>query len=144
MLFPEKMAEVSIIVHRNDLEDLLSVLHESGILQITDYSDSAYTSHDHIERQPQPVKRTEVLSELILESSKLLEILKKAEKEPESMYKALTTYTPPELTEIEPLSIAEVISRTKKSLRRLEFISQLDTEKASLIADINNMKQQNK
>ncbi|UCH88675.1 MAG: V-type ATP synthase subunit I [Thermoplasmata archaeon] len=142
MLFPEKMVEVSIIVHKQYFDSLLMELHETGWLEIFDYKQSKTVESKNISGVEVPIKRAEMLADIILNANRLRDILKKMEFVPPTLYQSLKARKVPSARPIAPKPISDIIADARKTIRELDYIFKLDSELSSLTTQKNHLKLQ--
>jgi V/A-type H+-transporting ATPase subunit I len=133
------MYEVSILVHKNYFEDLIDSLQESGILEIFDYSDSKSIDSRKIDSVEPPSKRMDVLSEQIMNTNRLIDILENTLEEPKTFMDSLRARTQITRTEVSHRTQSDLIADAKKTLKELYYINDLDNELSSSQNAVNNL-----
>ncbi|UCE37200.1 MAG: V-type ATP synthase subunit I [Thermoplasmata archaeon] len=123
MLYPERMKEVSIIVHDDYVERLVDGLHESGLIEIVDVGKSG-RDFAKLLSQSKAHKIASQCGDLELQLNKLIEVLEKAEEGGEiglgeTIKEFLSPGLPPKYT-VKPKSIHEVIKNAQELLFALE------------------------
>ena len=80
MLYPEKMKEVSIIVHDDHVDDLVKGLHESGLIETIDVGKSGRNFVDMLSQSRAP-KIASKCADLEMQLNKLIEIMDRAKED---------------------------------------------------------------
>ncbi len=123
MLYPEKMKEISIIVHDDHVDGLVKNLHESGLIETIDVSKSGRDFVDMLSQSRAP-KIAAKCADLEMQLNKLLEILEKA-KDPgpitmgETIRGFLSPALPPKY-KIKPRSVFEAQESASALIFKLE------------------------
>lgn len=123
MLYPEKMKEVSIIVHDDYVDGLVKGLHESGLIETFDVGKSGRDFVDMLSQSRAPKIATKC-ADLEMQLNKLLEILERA-KDPgpvtmgETIRDFLSPVLPPKF-KIKPRSVIEAQESASELIFKLE------------------------
>jgi len=132
------MKKTSLIVHQNYVEDVITTLHNTGMMEIIDISKEEPETLETIEKASMdPEAATCTTYELRI--SRVIDILKKARSKPRGI-KALLHPQLPEIKTIEEGSLEEIYSYTegvlseieKKILNHEQRLNELDEQKEQI------------
>lgn len=123
MLYPERMKEVSIIVHDDHLEGLVRVLHESGLIEIIDVNKSGRSFVDALSpSKTHPLAHKS--ADLEMQLNKLIELLQMArERRAPSMKQDIKGFLSPSLRvkyKIRERGVSQVQEDAEKRIFELE------------------------
>ena len=117
MLYPERMKEISIIVHDDQVEGLVEGLHETGLIEIVDVNKSGRNFVD-ILSQSKAHETASKCADLEMQLNKLIEILGRATDAPAGglgqTVKGFLSPSPPPKYEVKPRSFFEVQEHAEK------------------------------
>ena len=123
MLYPEKMKEVSIIVHDDYVENLVEGLHESGLIETIDVSKSGRNFVDMLSQSRVP-KIASKCADLEIQLNKLIEILSRAKDDgPATLRETIKGFLSPQVPsryKIKPRDILDVQDKASELLFKLE------------------------
>ncbi len=123
MLYPEKMKEVSIIVHDDHVDDLVKGLHESGLIETIDVGKSGRNFVDMLSQSRAP-KIASKCADLEMQLNKLIEIMDRAKEDgPGTLGETLRAFLSPPLPpiyKIKPRSVHEAQKIASDLIFRLE------------------------
>jgi vacuolar-type H+-ATPase subunit I/STV1 len=123
LLYPEKMKEVSIIVHDNYVEGLVEGLHESGLIETIDVSKSGRNFVDLLSQSKAPQIASKC-ADLEMQLNKLIEILERAKDTgPGTLRENMSDFLSPPLPpryKIKPRGILEAQDNAQDMVFRLE------------------------
>ncbi len=123
MLYPERMKEVSIIVHDDYVESLVYGLHESGLMEIIDVGKSQRDFADMLSGS-KASKVASQCADLALQLNKLIEILEQAKEEKtQGLNATLKEFLSPPLPpkyDVTPKTVTEVTESAQSILFTLE------------------------
>ena len=84
MFFPARMKKVSIIVHEKYLNDLVSALHESSLIEMIDSSKSDNKASTHT-KQSRTLKDSAKCASFALRINRILDVLEQVAPEPQGL-----------------------------------------------------------
>lgn len=123
MLYPEKMKEVSIIVHDDYVQRLVGGLHDSGLIEIVDVGKSQRKFAKML-AQSRAHKVASECADIEMQLSKLIEILDRVSDEKDmGMKETIREFLSPPIPEkykVKPKDLDEVIKKSQELLFTLE------------------------
>jgi V/A-type H+-transporting ATPase subunit I len=119
MLFPERMAKASLIVHHSYVERLINALHEKGLMQIIDISREEPEILKGLERGER-YPDAGICANYELRLSRLIEILRKFRVK-RGIIKSLIKPVIPEKKPINYKSLEEIFEQAETLLEKIEI-----------------------
>ena len=119
MFFPARMKKVSIIVHENYSDELISALHESGIVEISDTFKARHIPQDLITTS-KPSKISAECASLALRISRILDIMEQVSPEPQGLVKSFTEPQAPVMEPVDKRSVEKIIDDANYVLKKIE------------------------
>jgi V/A-type H+-transporting ATPase subunit I len=113
------MKKVSIIVHENYSDELISALHESGIVEIKDTLKSDDIPQNLITTS-KPSKMSAECASLALRINRILDTLEQVSPEPQGLVKSFTEPQPPVIESIDARNTNLIIDESNNVLKRIE------------------------
>lgn len=128
MFFPARMKKVSIIVHENFSDELISALHETRIIEIIDTLKAEQIPEDFIE----PGSTSKVSADcasLGLRIGRILDIMEQVAPEPQGLVNSFTEPQPPIQETIDVRTTTRIIKDAKSVIKQIEAqVLSIDTE----------------
>ncbi|MBU0497984.1 MAG: V-type ATP synthase subunit I [Candidatus Thermoplasmatota archaeon] len=135
------MKKVSIIVHQQQVEDVIETLHETGVAEIIDISKDDPELLKETERATTHPEASNC-SEYELRLTRLIDILKRTQKKPSGI-KALLHPALPEKTYVDPNSLDELYSNAESILQDIEQTCiEYDEEQHALQQKIDDLEEE--
>ncbi|WP_455391531.1 V-type ATP synthase subunit I [[Eubacterium] cellulosolvens] len=142
MLYPARMKEVTIIVHEYYITDLINILHETGLIEITEVAKSGKDYSGLLS----PGKSHEETIKCIsynLRINRILDILDRVAPEPEGLFKSFTRPEPRPKFTIKRKNTQQLFLETEKVFKQIEDkVLEIDSQLNSLEEQLSELKHQ--